>query len=310
MISIHFAPLQGYTDAIYREAHACVFGGIEAYYTPFVRLEKGDFRNKELRDIAPEVNASAPVIPQLIASTPEEFRKIAGLFLEKGYRRADINLGCPFPMQVRAHRGSGLLPYPAEAEALLRTVDEFPDLSFSVKMRLGWEHPDEWQAVLPLLNTLPLRHITLHPRLGIQQYKGPVDPEGFTRFYEACKQPLLYNGDVSSVEAIREVAARYPRLHGVMLGRGLLNFPWLAAESVSGEAWPLEKRRECLIAFHDLLMDGYRSRLEGGEHQVLEKVKTIWEYLLPDAEKRLRKKISKSTSLSSYQSAVRDLLSL
>ena len=42
---IHFAPLQGYTDSVYREAHAQIFGGVETYYTPFVRLEKTGFRN-------------------------------------------------------------------------------------------------------------------------------------------------------------------------------------------------------------------------------------------------------------------------
>ena len=44
-LPIHFAPLQGYTDVIYRNAHAACFGGIDAYYTPFVRLEKGTFRH-------------------------------------------------------------------------------------------------------------------------------------------------------------------------------------------------------------------------------------------------------------------------
>ena len=72
----------------------------------------------------------------MIASTPDEFRPIVRLFQENGYKEADINLGCPFPMQVRAHRGSGLLRYKEEAESLLRTIEEFPDISFSMKMRL------------------------------------------------------------------------------------------------------------------------------------------------------------------------------
>ena len=32
-LPIHFAPLQGYTEAFYRNAHAAVFGGIDTYYT-------------------------------------------------------------------------------------------------------------------------------------------------------------------------------------------------------------------------------------------------------------------------------------
>lgn len=41
--AIHLAPLQGYTDLVYREAHARVFGGVDTYYTPFVRLERMAF---------------------------------------------------------------------------------------------------------------------------------------------------------------------------------------------------------------------------------------------------------------------------
>ena len=56
ILPIHFAPLQGYTEAFYRNAHAACFGGIDSYYTPFVRLEKDGFRNKDVREIAPESN--------------------------------------------------------------------------------------------------------------------------------------------------------------------------------------------------------------------------------------------------------------
>ena len=125
MAVIHFAPLQGYTDSVYREAHTRVFGGVDTYYTPFVRIEKGGFRNKDLKDIACDRNRQVHVVPQLIPSNPDEFRSIVRLFQENGYREAD--------MQVRANRGSGLLRYKEEAESLLRTIEEFPDISFSVK---------------------------------------------------------------------------------------------------------------------------------------------------------------------------------
>ena len=106
MAVIHFAPLQGYTDSVYREAHTRVFGGVDTYYTPFVRIEKGGFRNKDLKDIACDRNRQVHVVPQLIASTPDEFRSIVRLFQENGYREADINLGCPFPMHYVRLRSS------------------------------------------------------------------------------------------------------------------------------------------------------------------------------------------------------------
>lgn len=273
---IHFAPLQGYTDSVYREAHAQIFGGVETYYTPFVRLEKTGFRNKELRDLVPEANTSASLVPQMIAVSPEE--------------------------------GAGILPYPDEVKVLLETIFEFPEIQFSVKLRLGWDSPEEAQALLPFLNGLPLTHLTLHPRIGTQQYKGKTDLSAFSRFYDSCTLPLFYNGDIRTLPDIRSLTGRFPRLKGIMIGRGLLSSPWLATEYISDTPLTAQEKIEKLSAFHTLLLAGYSFRLEGGEHQVLDKMKTLWDYLLPDAEKRLRKKILKSSRLADYQEAVRNLI--
>jgi tRNA-dihydrouridine synthase len=91
-LPVYFAPLQGYTDVVYRKAHAALFGGIAAYYTPFVRIEKGDFRRKDLRDIDFENNRGVPVVPQAIASESDELRRIVDCMASLGYTRVDINL--------------------------------------------------------------------------------------------------------------------------------------------------------------------------------------------------------------------------
>lgn len=195
LLPIHFAPLQGYTDAAYRQAHACIFGGIDTYYSPFVRVEHGEIRRKDIRDINPENNRNIHLIPQLIAPQPSTLEQIVSLFIEHNYQEADINLGCPFPMLAKRHNGAGMLPYPEEIKELLTAATEkYPQIRFSVKLRLGWENANECLALLPLLNTLPLSHIILHPRLGKQQYKGEVDLNGFEAFYHGCDKPLLYNG--------------------------------------------------------------------------------------------------------------------
>lgn len=229
-LPVYFAPLQGYTDVVYRKAHAALFGGIAAYYTPFVRIEKGDFRRKDLRDIDFENNRGVPVVPQAIASESDELRRIVDCMASLGYTRVDINLGCPFPILAYRHKGSGILPFPDEVERLLRPLESYDSLEFSVKMRLGWEEPSEALRLLPLLESLPLRQITLHARLGKQQYKGCVDMESFGRFYDACPIPLVYNGDLTTVEEMVAVEREFPRLSGLMVGRGLLAKPWLAEE--------------------------------------------------------------------------------
>lgn len=306
-IPIHFAPLQGYTDAPYRNAHESAFGGIEAYYTPFVRLERDGFRNRELRDIEQENNTVKRIIPQLIAATPDEMRKVVSLFREKGYSEADLNMGCPFPMLVHRHKGSGILPYPEEVEKLLRCMEEFPDMQFSVKMRLGWENPQECLALLPLLNKCPLKQITLHARVGKQQYKGETDWDSFEAFYNECKHPLIYNGDITTIEDINKVTERFPNIAGVMIGRGLLANPALAAEYQQGVKLSREEILLKIKNLHSILFHYYEAHLQGND-QLLNKMKTFWEYLLPEMDRKLKKKIHKSTKVEVYNSAVYEAL--
>ena len=308
-LPIHFAPLQGYTDAIYRSAHARIFGGIASYYTPFVRLEHGDFRRKDVRELDADNNRGVNLTPQLIASTPEKILRILALFIEKGYKNVDINLGCPFPTLAKRHNGAGLLPYPDEVKALLMAaIEAHPEIQFSVKMRLGWEDANECMALLPLLNSLPLSHITMHPRLGKQQYKGEVDLEAFQRFYAECEKPLIYNGDLLTLDDIDTISNRFPRLGGLMIGRGLLANPALAIEYQQGAPLSPKEKIEKIRLLHADVFSQYGNLLEGGDLQLLTKMRTFWEYLLPDGDRKAKKVIHKTSKLSNYQAAVSNLL--
>ena len=304
-LPIHFAPLQGYTEAIYRQAHARIFGGVESYYTPFVRVEHGEIRKKDMREITLENNRGVQLIPQLIAPDVDKMELIIALFIEKGYKNVDINLGCPFPLLAKRHNGSGMLPYPEEVRELLTAaIKNHPDLQFSVKMRLGWENPEESLALLPFLNELPLTHIIMHPRLGKQQYKGEVDLKAFEAFQGVCKHPLIYNGDINSVEDIHHIQEQFPGLAGIMIGRGLLANPALALEYRQNRTLELDEIREKLQSMHRCVYNQYAEQLEGGDEQLLNKMKTFWEYLMPQADRKLLKAIHKSTSLNKYNQAI------
>ena len=303
---IDFAPLQGYTDDIYRNTHNEYFGGISRYYTPFVRLDKHDvFRKKDLRDIEPS-NNTACVIPQLIASKPDEFRKIVDLFVEKEYTAIDINMGCPYPPVAHQRKGAGILPYATDVITLLETINEYPSVRFSVKMRLGWDKPTDVFAFLPALNSLPFTQVTVHARVGRQQYKGESDWETFLQFYEQCTHPLFYNGDILTGQDIDRVLSLASGLKGVAIGRGLLANPLLAAEYTVGTKLSLSEKRNLYCRFHESLFRQYKDRLND-DHQLLVKMKTIWEYFLPGTDRKLRKRIFKSSKISDYEQRVSEL---
>ena len=318
-MQVLFAPLQGYTTGIYRKAHAEIFGGVDAYYAPFLRMENGRPREKDLRDIEGEYNlvgddchlsAGAKTVPQIIANSVDEFKTLANAIVQKGFTEIDFNMGCPFPMQVSRHRGAGLL---SDAQTVKAIMDEIAKLTakdsikFSVKMRLGQNSPNEAFALLPILNGTPLAHITLHPRLGKQQYKGAIDFTAFARFYEECRHPLVYNGDITSVSQMRKMESDYPKLAGIMIGRGLLARPSLAAEYKA--AADVASERDLLIKIiemHGRLYEHARSTYQG-DSQILSHIKGFWEYLEPSIPKKTFKKIKKAGNLGEYDNAVQSL---
>lgn len=313
-MKILFAPLQGYTTGIYRKAHAEIFGGVDAYYAPFLRIENGKPREKDLRDLnsfdknAREGNARE--IPQIIANSVDEFKILADALIAKGYTEIDFNMGCPFPMQVNRHRGAGLLSDIQAVQAIMDEIKATP-VKFSVKMRLGQDSPDEAFALLPILNEAPLSQITLHPRLGKQQYKGAIDFKSFEKFYAECRHPLVYNGDITSVSQICEMERRYPKLAGVMIGRGMLARPSMAADYKELRDINCADPQDFLsklFQMHQVIFD-HACKTYQGDSQILSHVQSFWEYLEPSIPKKIFKRIKKAGKLSEYQAAIIEITS-
>ena len=69
------APIQGYTDSSWRIAHNATIGGIAEYYAPFLRLEKGVPRAKDLRDLANPRNPRPQTVAQILAATRDRRRR-------------------------------------------------------------------------------------------------------------------------------------------------------------------------------------------------------------------------------------------
>jgi tRNA-dihydrouridine synthase len=269
-------------------------------------MEGGGVRSKDMRDIRPEFNEGVPVVPQIIVKSMKEFEYLTNVVEEKGYQEIDINMGCPFPMQAKHGRGSGLLAHTDIIQEISQAIQEKKHLHFSVKMRLGWESQEEWKPVLDILNDTPLRQITLHPRIGTQQYKGKTDMEAFAEFYAHCKHPLIYNGDITTLEDIQSIETTYPNLAGIMIGRGLLARPSLATEYALGKESPWETRRNQLHEFHNRLMAHYETTANS-EAQVHNRMRLFWEYMEEEIGRKTYKKLMKAGNLKNYLAAVREV---
>lgn len=302
-MKIYSAPLQGFTEATWRNLHNRYFGCVDAYFTPFVRYEHGEIRSKDVRDVERKNNTVPRLVPQIIAATTEEMYPLLSLLQNEEYNEVDINMGCSFPLQARKKHGAGILPHPDMVARLMDEIKKYPSIKFSVKMRLGWENKNEWRALLPVLNNAPLAHITMHPRLGREQYKQPADVEEFAAFATECSHPLIYNGDILTLHDIEQIETRFPTLDGIMIGRGLLANPALALEYKQRKELTDKELCEHVRAMHEAMYQAMLPRLQGNT-QLLGKLKPYWEYLMPAMEKRYRKAIIKSNTVEKYLQAV------
>lgn len=289
------APLQGYTEAPWRKFHAEVYGsGVDTYCAPFVRLEHGAIRPRDLRDS----NARPQAISQIICRDAMEFRALAEVLTANGIKHIDLNLGCPFSPQVKHGRGAGLAARPEALSEVLKTMDEFPHAEFSAKMRL-----DNWQTNLPLLENSPVKHLTVHARYAAQQYTGETAPDEFAKIVSSAKIPLIYNGNIISRSDYEKIAERFPELEGIMIGRGLLARPSLAAEIKQGREWTATERLDAILDLHRKLFEHYSSTLCGAT-QILAKSKPFWDYLEPEIGHKTAKLIRKSLSIPAYLSSI------
>ncbi len=108
-----FAPLEGITGYIYRNAHHACFPSMDRYYTPFITPKKGkSFTTREWNDIAAEHNQNIAVVPQILANQAEGFCKVAGMLKEQGYEEVNLNLGCPSATVTAKKKGAGFLADP------------------------------------------------------------------------------------------------------------------------------------------------------------------------------------------------------
>lgn len=298
MKEFYCAPLQGFTDRYWRQAHAslCRREGLEPprYCAPFARVEKGETRPRDLRDIAGD-----DVIPQAIFKSLAELRTVASAVTETGHTRLDLNLGCPFPPQVRAGRGSALAGNPEVLSEVSAWMKSRPDITFSLKMRPGVKEPDEWKRTIDIINSMPLCYVAIHPRTAVMGYKGETDMETFSEMLDALAHPAIYNGNISTPEEAAGICSRYPSIKGIMAGRGILARPTLYAE-FSGKTYSESERAG---AWLEIMREVSRAIAEAsaGEAQALMRLKPRLDYTDEAVVgRKLIKSLKKSSTLDKF----------
>lgn len=317
MKQIYLAPLEGITDSIYRNTFSKYYGGVAKYFTPFLSPNSTHkFTTREFKDIDPEKNDIKTSVPQLLTNNAEHFLWAVSKIAPLGFKEINFNLGCPSGTVVAKKKGSGLLYYPEELDKILYEIFDGLEAvcakaganvpAISIKTRLGKNEADEFYEILDIYNKYPISELTIHPRIQSDFYREPIRPEYFDYAIEHSKAPLVFNGEIKTVDDIGEIFRKYDTVNAIMIGRGLIANPQLAMDYAAGKESDFDFDR--FKQFHDDLLKQYIEVLSG-EKPVLHRLKefwAIWQVQFSDHEKVI-KKIRKSNRIADYKSALNEL---
>ena len=274
---IYLAPLQGLTDRTFRKTFKQYFSGIDLFFTPFFSFNRDNpvkpaKLKKQLHDGYPP----AKIVPQVLSNSPEAIIRFQKSLSNLGYQRFNLNLGCPYPVVIKKNKGVALMSQPQRLEELISHIANYSTLSFSVKLRLGLENPDEIFTVIEILNRYPVAEVIIHPRLGGQYYSGDPDHARFGECLARSKHPVVYNGDIFSVAGFQKFSLMHSDVNTFMLGRGILRNPFLAMQ-IKGEALPPEPEKVLYDFQKDLFSQLLQDRGKGKYFP--QGIKEFWSYL-------------------------------
>ncbi|MCR4604527.1 MAG: tRNA-dihydrouridine synthase family protein [Eubacterium sp.] len=301
-----FAPLEGITGYIFRTTYDSFFGGIDTYYTPFVTTRDGGImKNKEKKDIMPENNSGINLVPQIMTAKSDEFIQAAKHMEDMGYREVNLNLGCPSGTVVPKGKGSGFLREPEKLDLFLEDIYNRCPIDISIKTRIGFDTPEEFENLLEIYNKYPIKLLIIHPRTRQEMYTGNIHPETFEYAYKNTKNPLCYNGDITTMEKANEIQKKYPDIDSIMIGRGYLRFPGFVGNAdLKGNY----QKKTLLLDFAEELKNRYAEVLYG-DRPLLFKMKELWSHMkdsFSDGDE-IFKRIKKCKIINEYDSVITQL---
>ena len=305
-MKIYFAPLEGITTYIFRNAFNGIYGNADKFFAPFISpSEKCPMTPKERKDVSPENNAGIYLVPQILTCKSECFIDAARELRAMGYDEVNLNLGCPSGTVCAKGKGAGFLPETLELQRFLDNIyayAESDNMKISIKTRLGYFNPDEFYDLVDIFNNFPVSELIVHPRIRSDFYKGEPRKEYFKYALERSRIPLVYNGNIFSCKDYSGLTDAFNSdLDPIMLGRGLISDPSLA-DKLKGSAAETDYAK--FRQLHDTLYHEYQ-KVMSPDINVLYKMRELWSYwqVLFDGKERELKKLLKAKKYEEYEIA-------
>ena len=221
------APMQDVTNLPFMQLLG-KYGAPDLLFTEFFRVHGHSALDQPMIDSICKHGTDRPVFIQLIGeSLPDLKRTVAEIDARQlPVAGIDLNMGCPAPKVYKKNVGGGLLREPAKIDQVLGCLRNAIDGRFTVKMRIGFDGDEHFDAILDLIEKHDVDLLSLHARTVKEAYRSEVHYEYIQRAAERLHCPVLANGNITSV-AKGQWTLDETHCAGLMIGRSCIRNPWI-----------------------------------------------------------------------------------
>ena len=225
---LSLAPMQDITDLPFWRLMS-KYGGADLYFTEFFRVTSHYVPEKNILRSILENPTGRPAVAQIIGNDLEAMARTARALEKHAVAAIDLNLGCPAPVVYRKCAGGGLLRDLPRVDALLGVLRDAVEGALTVKTRIGFESPGEFDALLEVFAKHRLDLLTVHGRTVAEKYGPQVHLDRIAQAVRFLPFPVQANGNVISAASALETLQQTGSA-GLMIGRGAIRNPWIFSQ--------------------------------------------------------------------------------
>lgn len=238
MQPLSVAPMMDITDRHFRSFVRCI-SKRTVLFTEMVTEQAIRFGDAErLLGFSP---AEEPLVLQLGGSDPDGLAAAVRTAWQLGYSEINLNVGCPSDRVQSGRFGACLMLDPPLVAELVSAMQSASPLPVTVKHRIGVDDQDSYEQLLRFVDTVAaagVSRFTVHARKAWLQGLSPrenreIPPlrHDIVQRLAAARPGLQFelNGGIRSLAEAQE-ALKGP-VSGVMIGRAVVDNPWLLAEA-------------------------------------------------------------------------------
>jgi len=192
--------------------------------------------HRQLETILSFEETQHPVVIQLGGSEPEALTQAATIAESFGYDEINLNIGCPSPRVQKGAFGACLMAKPQLVRECVAAIQERCSLPITIKTCIGIDQHNSdafLDDFIGIVSEAGVDTFIIHARIALLKGLNPkqnrqIPPLNYDRVFRLKKNfpqlNLVLNGGLESPE---QALMYLDTLQGVMLGRAVMNQPYL-----------------------------------------------------------------------------------